>query len=97
MNFGDQIGYTRPNKDPSMPIAFNDPSFRMPQKRGGGFGNLGEAIRRMQEQGGMGMPRIDPEWKVCSRRFSWIVRSRREDLIQARQNKGLILVWNRCL
>jgi hypothetical protein len=29
MNFGDQIGYTRPNKDPSMPIAFNDPSFRM--------------------------------------------------------------------
>ena len=24
-------------------------------KRGGGFGNLGEAIRRMQEQGGMGM------------------------------------------
>ena len=29
MNFGDQIRYTRPNKDPSMPIAFNDPSFRM--------------------------------------------------------------------
>jgi D-ribose pyranose/furanose isomerase RbsD len=29
INFGDQIGYTRPNKDPSMPIAFNDPSFRM--------------------------------------------------------------------
>jgi hypothetical protein len=29
MNFGDQIGYTRPNKDPSMPIAFDDPSFRM--------------------------------------------------------------------
>jgi hypothetical protein len=29
MNFGDQIGYTRPNKNPSMPIAFNDPSFRM--------------------------------------------------------------------
>jgi hypothetical protein len=29
MNFGDQIGYTRPNKGPSMPIAFNDPSFRM--------------------------------------------------------------------
>jgi hypothetical protein len=25
-------------------------SIRMPQKRGGGFGNLGEAIRRMQEQ-----------------------------------------------
>jgi hypothetical protein len=23
-------------------------------RRGGGFGNLGEAIRRMQEQGGMG-------------------------------------------
>jgi hypothetical protein len=59
MNFGDQIGYTRPNKDPSMPIAFNDPSFRMPQKRGGGFGNLGEAIRRLQEQGGMGMPRME--------------------------------------
>jgi hypothetical protein len=59
MNFGDQIGYTRPNKDPSMPIAFNDPSFRMPQKRGGGFGNLGEAIRRLQEKrgGDMGMPR----------------------------------------
>jgi hypothetical protein len=31
---------------------------RMP-KRGGGFGNLGEAIRRMQEQGGMGMPRME--------------------------------------
>jgi hypothetical protein len=29
MDFGDQIGYTRPNKDPSMPIAFDDPSFRM--------------------------------------------------------------------
>jgi hypothetical protein len=29
MNFGDQIGYTRPNRAPSMPIAFNDPSFRM--------------------------------------------------------------------
>jgi hypothetical protein len=29
-------------------------SIRMPQKRGGGFGNLGEAIRRMQEQGGYG-------------------------------------------
>ena len=29
INFGDQIGYTRPNKNPSMPIAFNDPSFRM--------------------------------------------------------------------
>jgi hypothetical protein len=59
MNFGDQIGYTRPNKDPSMPIAFDDPSFRMPQKRGGGFGNLGEAIRRLQEKrgGDMGMPR----------------------------------------
>jgi hypothetical protein len=25
------------------------------KKRGGGFGNLGEAIRRMQEQGGMGI------------------------------------------
>jgi hypothetical protein len=34
-------------------------SIRMPQKRGGGFGNLGEAIRRMQEQGGMGMPRME--------------------------------------
>jgi hypothetical protein len=34
---------------------------RMP-KRGGGFGNLGEAIRRMQEQGGMPRPiaRRDP-------------------------------------
>jgi hypothetical protein len=34
----------------------------MPQKRGGGFGNLGEAIRRMQEQGGMPRPiaRRDP-------------------------------------
>jgi hypothetical protein len=31
---------------------------RMP-KRGGGFGNLGEAIRRMQEQGGMGMRSTD--------------------------------------
>jgi hypothetical protein len=31
---------------------------RMP-RRGGGFGNLREAIRRMQEQGGMGMPRIE--------------------------------------
>jgi hypothetical protein len=31
---------------------------RMP-KRGGGFGNLGEAIRRLQEQGGMGMPRME--------------------------------------
>jgi hypothetical protein len=31
-------------------------SIRMPQKRGGGFGNLGEAIRRMQEQGGMPRP-----------------------------------------
>jgi hypothetical protein len=29
MNFGDKIGYTRPNRAPSMPIAFNDPSFRM--------------------------------------------------------------------
>jgi len=29
MDFGDQIGYKRPNKNPSMPIAFNDPSFRM--------------------------------------------------------------------
>jgi hypothetical protein len=29
-------------------------SIRMPQKRGGGFGNLGEAIRRMQEQGRYG-------------------------------------------
>jgi hypothetical protein len=30
-------------------------------RRGGGFGNLGEAIRRMQEQGGgdMGMPRME--------------------------------------
>jgi hypothetical protein len=28
-NFGDQIGYTRPNKSPRMPIAFNDPSFRI--------------------------------------------------------------------
>jgi hypothetical protein len=37
-------------------------SIRMPQKRGGGFGNLGEAIRRMQEQGGMPRPiaRRDP-------------------------------------
>ena len=35
-------------------------SIRMPQKRGGGFGNLGEAIRRLNEQrgGDMGMPRM---------------------------------------
>jgi hypothetical protein len=35
-------------------------SIRMPQKRGGGFGNLGEAIRRLQEKrgGDMGMPRM---------------------------------------
>ena len=34
-------------------------SIRMPQKRGGGMGGLGEAIRRLQEQrgGDMGMPR----------------------------------------
>jgi hypothetical protein len=38
-------------------------SIRMPQKRGGGFGNLGEAIRRMQEQGGMGMP-ANPDGRV---------------------------------
>ena len=30
---------------------------RMPQKRGGGMGGLGEAIRRLQEQGGFGVPR----------------------------------------
>ena len=29
MDFGDQIGYTRPSKGPGMPIAFDDPSFRM--------------------------------------------------------------------
>jgi hypothetical protein len=35
-------------------------SIRMPQKRGGGFGNLGEAIRRLQEKrGDMGMPRME--------------------------------------
>jgi hypothetical protein len=35
---------------------------KRPQMRGGGFGNLGEAIRRMQEQGGMPQPiaRRDP-------------------------------------
>jgi hypothetical protein len=61
-------------------------SIRMPQKRGGGFGNLGEAIRRMQEQGGMGMPRMErstdmgmprrPSMPIYgfSRRNSWILR-----------------------
>jgi hypothetical protein len=35
-------------------------SIRMPQKRSGGFGgSLREAIRRLQEQGGMGMPRME--------------------------------------
>ena len=29
MDFGDQIGYTRPNKKPSMPVALGEPSFRM--------------------------------------------------------------------
>ena len=29
MDFGDQIGYTRPSKGPGMPIDFDDPSFRM--------------------------------------------------------------------
>jgi D-ribose pyranose/furanose isomerase RbsD len=38
-----------------------DMAIRMPQKRGGGFGNLGEAIRRLQEKrgGDMGMPRME--------------------------------------
>jgi hypothetical protein len=40
-------------------------SIRMPQKRGGGFGNLGEAIRRLQEKrgGDMGMP-ANPDGRV---------------------------------
>jgi hypothetical protein len=53
-------------------------SIRMPQKRGGGFGNLGEAIRRMQEQGGMGMPRegvliwVCQEWKADLLTNIWV-------------------------
>jgi hypothetical protein len=42
------------------PDMISDMRFRGEMPRGGGFGNLGEAIRRMQEQGGgdMGMPRM---------------------------------------
>jgi hypothetical protein len=35
------------------PGMISDMRFRGEMPRGGGFGNLGEAIRRMQEQGGM--------------------------------------------
>jgi hypothetical protein len=51
------------------PDMISDMRFRgeMP-KRGGGFGNLGEAIRRMQEQGGMPRPiaknEANPSWKL---------------------------------
>jgi hypothetical protein len=44
---------------PSLDLFRKPASIRMPQERGGGFGNLGEAIRRLQEQGGMGMPRME--------------------------------------
>jgi hypothetical protein len=54
-------------------------SIRMPQKRGGGFGNLGEAIRRMQEQGGMGMPRMEGRLEEYTHGFSWILRIKSED------------------
>jgi hypothetical protein len=48
-----------PGNMPRRPsLDFLEKPGRMP-KRGGGFGNLGEAIRRMQEQGGMGMPRME--------------------------------------
>jgi hypothetical protein len=44
------------------PGMISDMRFRGEMPRGGGFGNLGEAIRRMQEQGGMPRPiaRRDP-------------------------------------
>ena len=39
------------------PGMISDMRFRGEMPRGGGFGNLGEAIRRMQEQGQFGVPR----------------------------------------
>ena len=41
------------------PGIISDMRFRGEMPRGGGMGGLGEAIRRLQEQGDMGMPRMD--------------------------------------
>ena len=48
----------RVSKMPRRPGMISDMRFRGEMPRGGGFGNLREAIRRLKEQRDMGMPRM---------------------------------------